>query len=1329
MVHIVKAGAVAVVVLLYATMPLRSGSAAAAEGPDHSEATPHKAIVFDDLEDPQWGNIWSTLEYSNADPELYLVHEPVHAGKGAGKLDIKPGGRVRIMIRTPGLSGARNADHPNWSYYDGRAPYPMPGKPKAVGLWVYGKKAGQQIRVNIADRSGKDAWRTYDLGKVDFEGWKLLRADITGGRKVLPPAYPWFLGAFEISGPPKQAPEGAPTDLYLDDVTIWTETDDAFAMRAERFSGGLCDKACVENQPFEVRVWADNLTDKAIELPVEYVVSQQKPRKEEAGRTFPKGTLKVPLKPGEHGDARFTLTLPAGVYNLDLSATLGDARKTFSLSAIAVFPEKGLDPSVPPPVDFAAKLQGHDMYWITSALSPASLIWTQRGGLCFFDGLSAWGLGGPTHLALPTAAGVKVIKSAEPIPAAEMSEPWALVWFNGAEGWKNLTEKSQDDWRGKNNMSCDAPWLIVFQRKPAGLKLPDRRGGLAVTFPKEAGYAVMAPYFGAQVPLAEKTAAWTNGLPKDVVEKCRAVAAANHHFPVETTESFAVDFDSDKVHVRERIRYVSFEDEWGSPARKYAPLPPLMGLTVRAKCPFLSFAPAPPEDLLVNSSVGPYYGIPDVDEYTWTLSGLLKYVCAVDTPRKVHLENPAAKEAYDAVTKGLKGGANLDWYVSGNMNKWAPNTGAALGFLQSPLKDDVLGYLRWASLQCVVPNNLYLSWNGKTIQASDGLAGYDLIYFNPSDYGVFAAYALGSRDIETVKNRWRYHNALLTNFRGAPWDTLGWPGGLAGEGFFDFVISAINCAQLSHMAGDGVGHRYGIFMAARALLAYYAVGVGANEYVKSMSPWPMMDMRIKQDPQTGKFYNGPGKALDKGMMSYENWVKPVCDWEDFTFTDSWGGNLGLGPWATIVRPGEAYHEGIGRFWRDRMGEYLKYWNDGRYRKFMPEWYDAVVVQKVPPDPAFKDRRTDQPVWFERKKDDGMQELGDNRFMNLRLRRLAFGESAEDLAKMNKAMQATKCGSAWAVLEAGTDWELVPLTPMPNKVDGKLAYELGNAREGGSGGSTRTLWWTMGKAWPVRAYYGYYPPKIVAGYGDQTYGVLPATGEVRTDERDMVVEKKGEGLTWNAQYIGFKLETCTDEDLAKATVLRGRLGILGGSVQDGYKGDVEGCVKAHEEGVNASWMVAGPFLTESAGSGFEKDYGPEGKIDPNAQYKDDKGNEVKWRALKMSNYAFDFAKDLSKEPNCLAYAATNIHAPQDMEAYFATGSDDGIRIWLNGELVLSQRVWRGVKLDEDWTKVKLKQGSNRVLVKNDNGSGGWGFAFRVADAKYKLPIPGVRMDAK
>lgn len=1296
-----------------------------------------RRLILDDFEDPQWGNLWSTLRYDLADPELYPVRDVVHGGRVAGRVRVEPGGFVHLLLRGPGLPAERDADHPNWAYFDARPPRPMLGKPQAVGLWVHGRGGGERLRIQVADRSGSlDPWRTFDLGTVDFEGWRLLRADlagepVSGGR--LEGKYPWYLGRLEIDRRETAAAEGAAGDLILDDLTLWTVTHDAFAFGAERYSGQLADRPCVAGEPFEVRVWADNLTDRPLEVAVGYRVLAEGPTDGGGAETRPSGEVRLTPDGGARAEGQFSLALPAGVYRIELTASgAGESRSTV-LAGVPVFPAEGLDSRVPEPVDvdsLVRRLQGNDLFWITGSLSPGALVWTSRPALSVFNGLDGWGLGGPTHLAVPMADGIVVVRRGEPVPLDRMSEPWLLAWYHGAEGWTQLTEKSQDGWRGRRNMNMDAPWLIVLQRRPTGLHWPDRQGGLSLQFDLEAGYAVLTPYFGAAVVPAERTAAWAEGLPPDVAAQCRRLAEASHHFPIEVTESFAIDFIADAVHVRERVRYVSFRDAWGGEGRKYAPLPPMMGLALRAGCPFLSFS-GEPVDLGVPTSVGPWYGVPDVDEYAWTLRGLLPYVTTIDTPTRVHLEHPRVREAYEAVTWQLRGPASLDWYLSGNMNGWVPNSALALQFLEEPLREQTRQYLRWATLQTVVPNNLRFHWDGRAIRGSDGLAGYDVAYFNPANYGVFAAYALASEDRELLRGRWRYHHSLLTNFASAPWDTLGWPGGLAGEGFFDFVISAMNHARLSHMVGDGEGYRYGIFLATRGLLAYYAAGMGATDYVRSLSPWPMLDMRIQQDPRTGRFLNGPDKRLDQGMMSYENWVLPVADWEDLSFTDSWGGNLGLGPWANLVRPGDAYHEGIARFWRDHMNAYARYWIDGRYRKFMPEWYDAVVVRRQEPDPAFQDRRTGQPVWFEKRDGDGMQDLGDNRHMNLRLRRLILGEGVDELAATYHAMRSSRTGSIWAVLEAGADWELRRLAPMPRLEQGTPVYELASQREGGGGGVLRSLWThaMTDRSWPVLVYYGWIPPKMPEGLGATDLGVLPGCGYVRTAESDRIVQVDHQVLTWNCEVRTYRLESVTPEDARRARELRERLPRLRHLVPEGFRGDVDATLAAAERDATAAWQISGPFHQDQRRSGFETDYGPEGveTIDYAATYEDDFGRRLGWRTMRMADFRLDFRSALTTEPDVLAYAATQVWAPREIDVYLLTGTDDGVRIWVNGQLVHEKRDWRAVKVDEDVVQVRLRAGWNRVLVKVDQGEGEWGFALRFADLRYRLPIPELRIN--
>ena len=75
---------------------------------------------------------------------------------------------------------------------------------------------------------------------------------------------------------------------------------------------------------------------------------------------------------------------------------------------------------------------------------------------------------------------------------------------------------------------------------------------------------------------------------------------------------------------------------------------------------------------------------------------------------------------------------------------------------------------------------------------------------------------------------------------------------------------------------------------------------------------------------------------------------------------------------------------------------------------------------------------------------------------------------------------------------------------------------------------------------------------------------------------------------------------------------------------------------------------------------------------------------------------------------------SIHA---RDALLSLGSDDGIRVWLNGVIVHENETGRGYTPDADTAPVKLKAGINRILVKVDNYIGGWGFGMGVSEANF------------
>src|SRR6185503_9361024 len=61
--------------------------------------------------------------------------------------------------------------------------------------------------------------------------------------------------------------------------------------------------------------------------------------------------------------------------------------------------------------------------------------------------------------------------------------------------------------------------------------------------------------------------------------------------------------------------------------------------------------------------------------------------------------------------------------------------------------------------------------------------------------------------------------------------------------------------------------------------------------------------------------------------------------------------------------------------------------------------------------------------------------------------------------------------------------------------------------------------------------------------------------------------------------------------------------------------------------------------------------------------------------------------------------------------FGMGSDDALKVWLNGKLVHENWVARSARMDDDLVELPMQKGKNRLLLKIQNGTGGWEFMCR------------------
>lgn len=86
-------------------------------------------------------------------------------------------------------------------------------------------------------------------------------------------------------------------------------------------------------------------------------------------------------------------------------------------------------------------------------------------------------------------------------------------------------------------------------------------------------------------------------------------------------------------------------------------------------------------------------------------------------------------------------------------------------------------------------------------------------------------------------------------------------------------------------------------------------------------------------------------------------------------------------------------------------------------------------------------------------------------------------------------------------------------------------------------------------------------------------------------------------------------------------------------------------------------------------------------------------------------------------HCVGYAYAEVDSIHARDAVLSFGSDDGIRIWVNGVEVFKHETQRGYQPDSESVDVKLKEGVNRILLKISQHDGGWGFGLGVSEPNF------------
>lgn len=153
-----------------------------------------------------------------------------------------------------------------------------------------------------------------------------------------------------------------------------------------------------------------------------------------------------------------------------------------------------------------------------------------------------------------------------------------------------------------------------------------------------------------------------------------------------------------------------------------------------------------------------------------------------------------------------------------------------------------------------------------------------------------------------------------------------------------------------------------------------------------------------------------------------------------------------------------------------------------------------------------------------------------------------------------------------------------------------------------------------------------------------------------------------------------------------------------------------------------WHYLGPF-DNTNGRGFDATHPVETRIDLQATYDGKGGEKVGWREGNFTDGGVSDLLNLFK-PQHRTWSAVYLHREIDvaaaMELPITLGSDDTLTVWLNGQKILAQNVYRAVAADQDHVTLKLKEGKNHLLLKVCQGDGDWSFYFQAGQIAPPVP---------
>ncbi|MGL4461164.1 MAG: DUF7133 domain-containing protein, partial [Planctomycetia bacterium] len=147
---------------------------------------------------------------------------------------------------------------------------------------------------------------------------------------------------------------------------------------------------------------------------------------------------------------------------------------------------------------------------------------------------------------------------------------------------------------------------------------------------------------------------------------------------------------------------------------------------------------------------------------------------------------------------------------------------------------------------------------------------------------------------------------------------------------------------------------------------------------------------------------------------------------------------------------------------------------------------------------------------------------------------------------------------------------------------------------------------------------------------------------------------------------------------------------------------------------SGWKFVGPFDNADR-QGLETAFPPEAEVDVSKKYQGKNGKEIAWRDGDFPDGRVNdlrlFGAGLDNDG--VVYLTREITVDRAVEVQASLGSDDALKVFLNGKALYTVDASRSCMADQDFVSLKLSPGKNRLMLKVTDHGGDWAFYFAPA----------------